>query len=483
MYDKALSHVYSCESLKNDSYNDDNHICKCSSKLDNCPAWICEIHGIEKIILSSNTRTTCLWSIIIFISFIGCILMTTSVTLEFMRGDTSTSTSIIVAPSLKLPALTICPKSGDILNFRGIFKELKVFHPNISIEVSKDLIQYFLGGNGFQNMDRIKNFERTYVDYLELLYNIWSYTYSTEDFFFYIYKKYGYKCNDLFVECYFNGYIVDCCQKLFRKISVLRRGICYQTIENLTQTELDDAGKLKIKMRAPLSTTKNNSLTKTQLIVYVNDNFDIVTTERKFYIYPNLYNNLILRVRHINLVNKYSACSNEIEGDDGGCIVRRWLKSNIIGVHNCTFAYLRHITINESYSICNLSKIVRFYYGNIDNLKKTHKSNIKCVPGCKRWQYFVTHQKSDAITHFVGYNFYLDMSFLTMQYEEIKESYTTSIPAFMAQIGGQFGFFLGISIITMLQIIIYLHEKLLTLIFGGKIARQFNAFFTKFLEL
>jgi hypothetical protein len=32
---------------------------------------------------------------------------------------------------------------------------------------------------------------------------------------------------------------------------------------------------------------------------------------------------------------------------------------------------------------------------------------------------------------------------------------TTSVPGFMSQIGGQFGFFLGLSIITMIQMGVY----------------------------
>jgi len=30
-----------------------------------------------------------------------------------------------------------------------------------------------------------------------------------------------------------------------------------------------------------------------------------------------------------------------------------------------------------------------------------------------------------------------------LQYEHVKELYTISVPGFMSQIGGQFGFFLG----------------------------------------
>ncbi|CAK5103033.1 unnamed protein product [Meloidogyne enterolobii] len=56
--------------------------------------------------------------------------------------------------------------------------------------------------------------------------------------------------------------------------------------------------------------------------------------------------------------------------------------------------------------------------------------------------------------------------------------YTISVPGFMSQIGGQFGFFLGLSIITMIQIAIYALSALFTLCvkIPRKLLQQVNSF-------
>ncbi|CAK5119821.1 unnamed protein product [Meloidogyne enterolobii] len=92
---------------------------------------------------------------------------------------------------------------------------------------------------------------------------------------------------------------------------------------------------------------------------------------------------------------------------------------------------------------------------------------FQCVPGCSRWEYGVSLQQSPALQPFVQHEFNLEISFYDLQYEHVKEAnlfssnnflfsdiqvYTISVPGFMSQIGGQFGFFLGLSIITMIQV-------------------------------
>uniref|UniRef100_A0A1I7TZX7 Uncharacterized protein n=1 Tax=Caenorhabditis tropicalis TaxID=1561998 RepID=A0A1I7TZX7_9PELO len=80
---------------------------------------------------------------------------------------------------------------------------------------------------------------------------------------------------------------------------------------------------------------------------------------------------------------------------------------------------------------------------------------IQCTPGCNRWDYQTSVQQSQTLSPFVDYTFNLEASFNDLQYEYVKEVYTTSIPGFMSQIGGQFGFFLGLSIITLIQMVLY----------------------------
>lgn len=74
-------------------------------------------------------------------------------------------------------------------------------------------------------------------------------------------------------------------------------------------------------------------------------------------------------------------------------------------------------------------------------------------------------QQSLALEDFDGFRFNLEVSFYDLQYEYVKEVKTNSIPSFMSQIGGQFGLFLGLSIITMIQMMIYAFSSILNVFY------------------
>ncbi|KAE9412821.1 hypothetical protein Angca_001342, partial [Angiostrongylus cantonensis] len=88
----------------------------------------------------------------------------------------------------------------------------------------------------------------------------------------------------------------------------------------------------------------------------------------------------------------------------------------------------------------------------------------QCIPGCHRWDYQTALQQTQTLSPFSEYTFNLEASFNDLQYEYVREVYTTSVPGFMSQIGGQFGFFLGLSIITLLQMILYGIHFVLTML-------------------
>uniref|UniRef100_A0A0K0DVS3 Acid-sensing ion channel 1 n=1 Tax=Strongyloides stercoralis TaxID=6248 RepID=A0A0K0DVS3_STRER len=453
--------------LTNDIENFENHICDFHAFDDIYPPWIYEFHGVRQIFSKKCFIKKFFW-IILLIFCIGVTFLTIFfIVKKYKEGETSTFISVKIVPSLELPALTICPDSYDILNIIGIYNEIQAFHSNITINEVKDLIQYFLAGNGIFNMKRIKYFTRDYLEYIEVLYTKWSKNYSNYDFFFYVHKKYGLKCEELFRKCYYHKKIENCCKNILKPIPVLGRGICFQTIKGLKQQDEDDIGKLLLEMNAPFVNHKNKlNNNQSKLVVFVNSDFDVITTGHPIFIFPNVYNTFLINAKRIKLIEKNMNCANEIEGNNNICFLKNFLKSKIIGPYNCIFSYLKHIYFYEKYPICNLSTIIHLYYENPHILRLPSKSQTKCIPGCNRWQYFTTLQVGNMLTQFSGYHFNLEMSYLNLQYEQITESYTTSIPTFIAEIGGQLGLFLGISVITLLQIIIYLYKKIIILLFA-----------------
>ncbi|KAK6041636.1 hypothetical protein COOONC_20859, partial [Cooperia oncophora] len=99
---------------------------------------------------------------------------TTLVILEYVEGPTATSTTIRLVESLELPAITICPKVPDAFNATGLLGDIRVTFPDIDNATALDLVRFFVGGNGLENMDDLSYFNRTYMSHLNQLYKIWS---------------------------------------------------------------------------------------------------------------------------------------------------------------------------------------------------------------------------------------------------------------------------------------------------------------------
>uniref|UniRef100_A0AC34QRH9 Uncharacterized protein n=1 Tax=Panagrolaimus sp. JU765 TaxID=591449 RepID=A0AC34QRH9_9BILA len=163
---------------------------------------------------------------------------------------------------------------------------------------------------------------------------------------------------------------------------------------------------------------------------------------------------LVFSARAIDLLEHPTDCTKKIFGKDAFCFVRNWMFSNIIEPFNCTIPYLPGIVNNTP--TCYPSAIVPDYYNSIQLVHSGSMTTHDCIPGCRRWEYTVSLQQSAALSPFDGHAFNLEVSYYDLQYENVKEVYTTSVPGFISQIGGQFGFFLGLSIITVIQIIISL---------------------------
>ncbi|RCN32370.1 hypothetical protein ANCCAN_21825 [Ancylostoma caninum] len=146
----------------------------------------------------------------------------------------------------------------------------------------------------------------------------------------------------------------------------------------------------------------------------------------------------------------------EIFGKDAECVIRKWLLSNVVYPFNCTLSYLTNVGhLPPTTGVCRPEVIADNYYNNIQLVWNSADVDEECIPGCHRWDYQTALQQSQTLVPFSDYTFNLEASFNDLQYEYVREVYTTSVPGFMSQIGGQFGFFLGLSIITLLQMILY----------------------------
>ncbi|ETN79815.1 hypothetical protein NECAME_09614 [Necator americanus] len=137
----------------------------------------------------------------------------------------------------------------------------------------------------------------------------------------------------------------------------------------------------------------------------------------------------------INLKAAYQE-SYVIFGKDAECVIRKWLLSNIVYPFNCTLSYLSDIShLPPTTGTCRPDIIADNYYNNIQLVWNSASVSEECIPGCHRWDYQTALQQSQTLVPFSDYTFNLEASFNDLQYEYVREVYTTSVPGFMSQIG------------------------------------------------
>uniref|UniRef100_A0A1I7XCQ5 Amiloride-sensitive sodium channel n=1 Tax=Heterorhabditis bacteriophora TaxID=37862 RepID=A0A1I7XCQ5_HETBA len=315
------------------------------------------------------------WWFVMVVCIICGTTTTILVILEYVEGPTATSTTIKLVDSLELPAITICPKVPDAFNAKGLLSDIKKSIPNINEILAMDLVRFWIGGNGLENMDKLSYFNRTYLSHLNILYKIWSKGYSTEEF--------------------------------FNLIQVML----------LNQSEADDIGRLVLSIKALSSVTSPQfNFTQPQLIVYVTDNFNNVVDYPRFYLYPHEWNRMRFTARYIELIKNKGICTDQIFGRDAECVIRKWLLSNIVYPFNCTLSYMQGIrNLPFKAKVCAPDIIADNYYNNIQLVGKSMTIKEQCTPGCKRWDYQISLQQSQTLSPFSNYVFNFEASFNDLQ--------------------------------------------------------------------
>uniref|UniRef100_A0A915P998 Uncharacterized protein n=1 Tax=Meloidogyne floridensis TaxID=298350 RepID=A0A915P998_9BILA len=243
---------------------------------------------------------------------------------------------------------------------------------------------------------------------------------------------------------------IPCCD-IFRPTYVMLRGRCYR-MRAFAQTEPDEAGKLTLFFKE-----MSSSYLARQLIVYLSQQYEDIPTFPRFYLNNNYWYRLRLKKKHISLLNPNQHCSPvEKYIKRGNCYVDSC--ERIIQPFNCTIFYFSHK--NPKFDVCDPEIIFNNYFSImnvVDNLS-VYQSISKCLPKCERdiidTQLFSNKfqdQRSNVGAKNKKFHFHLEASYENLQEEVYEEKLTTTLPGFISQIGGQFSFFLGMSLISLLQ--------------------------------
>lgn len=155
--------------------------CQCHDR--DYPPWTGEIHGMSQALLSKSLQLRVFWWMVLVLCTCCGTATTVLVIIEYIRGPTASSTTIRLVPSLELPAITICPKVPDAFNFDALYRDMNEKIGGINTDVARDLVSYWIGGSGLENMDGLPEFNQTYMQMLGQLYDRWRRSIGTKQFF------------------------------------------------------------------------------------------------------------------------------------------------------------------------------------------------------------------------------------------------------------------------------------------------------------
>lgn len=71
----------------------------------------------------------------------------------------------------------------DAMDFDGLLLDMRAVIPDVDNDTAIDLVRFWLGGSGLENMDALQTFNRTYMDYVAGLYDRWSAGHDPQQFF------------------------------------------------------------------------------------------------------------------------------------------------------------------------------------------------------------------------------------------------------------------------------------------------------------
>ncbi|RCN30282.1 hypothetical protein ANCCAN_23943 [Ancylostoma caninum] len=314
------------------------------------------------------------------------------------------------------------------------------------MDIKRDILLYFIAGTGFQNT-RVDKWSTIYRNSVRKLVTRWMGERSMLTMFKFVYDENGLQCEDILANCS----PIICCDH-FRPYYVMSRGKCFR-LDNYYQKGGGSSHSLRLNFK-PTKGLLNGGAAQKQVVVHFGDEYPDISKYPRIYITYNNRGTVKFRLRKVSMTRMKENCTTDpLLRGRCTCYLNRWLQEKIIEPYNCTLPHLRNVTTSRGYEICSPHVIVK-HYGDIMS-SSTLKN--RCILNCKRWDLFfdlyVNRHKNSKF-------FRLDFSYRDLSYEEYVEIEMLSLPGFISEIGGQFGLFLGTSIISVIHVICYLFTKL-----------------------
>uniref|UniRef100_A0AC34RMW9 Uncharacterized protein n=1 Tax=Panagrolaimus sp. JU765 TaxID=591449 RepID=A0AC34RMW9_9BILA len=424
--------------------------CKCE--------WRDACDGLNLVVFTKHRGLRLVYYIGMFIALIVSGILTWMDFSYFIAQQSATLLTIRQKDNLRFPTITLCPKNADALNIslieEDISKQLKI-GSDLSKNDVMNLIVFAIAGAGFDNFDPFtKKWDENYVAKLSIWFKKWKNSRDYFEFYNFLFEDAGYKCKDLFSECWYAGDELPCCD-LFRPSYVMLRGRCLR-LREFYQEDPALTGTISLYLKFLPSNLLGKGASQPQTILYVSDGYPDVATFPRFYMNPFEMNQLHFNRRVISMLPTNPSCSNDTKAQGvGTCFVSKWLERKIVQPLNCTLFYLS--SKHPHLPICEPEKIVSSYK-NVVNL--AFDNNTRCLPACFRrdatMQMQITSLSYKFVQNLSDPVYQLEFAYDALQEEMFTEIITTTLPSFIAELSGQSGLVMGITMTTFGDFILWI---------------------------
>ncbi|KAH7707768.1 Protein DEL-7 [Aphelenchoides avenae] len=187
----------------------------------------------------------------------------------------------------------------------------------------RHMVAYAIAGAGIRDMeDVLKPLTVASQMRLNRLFRKWLGKRSYEAFYKTMFEMNGYRCDEMFHRCLHAGRDINCCD-IFEQSYVMLRGRCFK-LKQFYQTHPDWHGQLTIWIKQLPSWFVEKDGKQPLALIYLTHPGTEAATFPRYYFSPNSYNQLIVKKRHIKMLESNPHCNNTLCKRCGSeCYIKR----------------------------------------------------------------------------------------------------------------------------------------------------------------
>ncbi|XP_070553747.1 acid-sensing ion channel 5-like [Ptychodera flava] len=421
------------------------------------------IHGVGRIVERSRLVFKILWFFIVLVAFGFCAWQITDRFVRFFEFNVNTEITLKFESSIEFPAITICNfnryySSAITASDQAIVNQL-LYAMDYDYDYSDSEYSSFDWDNWYSNLSLAADFD--YANFT---------------------RRVGMQLDDTtLLSCEWRGRSSSCSARNFTHVFT-SYGNCYTFNGGSQYLSQDQPGAgngfrllINIKQEEYTESASGNVQAGVKFLVHDKNTPPLMDSQGSA-VAPGTYAFVaVQQVRTVSLSKPYGSCvsSSTLQYYDeyslSACLIE-WRLELIVQECGCKpFRYpgpARDCTVTES-ATCAKTTLGRIKNGDFGQSSCYVPCNMTSYPTSVSYAQYPSQSVAPEMASFYNVSesygrnnlIYLDIYYDEINYEELKQTEAMTPSALVSDIGGQLGFFLGASIITLCEFIEYLIMK------------------------